>query len=42
MLKYYLDKEVEKKNTLETDIKKLEERTLSLNQTRNDLFKQLS
>ena len=38
----FLHKEVEKKNKLDIDVKKLEDRTLALNQTRNDLFKQLN
>jgi len=38
----FLKKECEKKNKLDSEVKKLEDRTLSLNQTRNDLFKQLN
>ena len=38
----FLDKELEKKVKLEDEIKKLEERTQTLNDTRNDLFRQLN
>jgi hypothetical protein len=35
----FLKKECEKKEKLNSEVKKLEDRTLELNQTRNDLFK---
>ena len=41
-LQDFLQREVEKKNKLDAEVKKLEDRTLALNQTRNDLFKQLN
>ena len=41
-LKDFLQRELEKKTTLDKEVKDLEERTLKLNQTRNELFKQLN
>lgn len=41
-LKDFLQRELEKKTALDKDVKTLEETTLKLNQTRNELFKQLN
>lgn len=41
-LKEFLQKELEKKDSLNQEITKLEERTSKLNETRNDLFRQLN
>lgn len=41
-LKDFLQRELEKKSALDKDVKELEDRTLKLNQTRNELFKQLN
>lgn len=37
-----MQRELDKKTKLDKEVKVLEERTLQLNQTRNDLFKQLN
>ena len=41
-MKEFLQKELEKKDSLNQEITKLEERTSKLNETRNDLFRQLN
>ena len=41
-LKEFIQRELDKKNKMDEEVKKLEQRTADLSSTRSELFKQLS